>query len=148
MAHAALPATCGAGMEVPDRNSPWLPVPTPVEKMLTPGAVMSGFRCPSPPRGPPELKPANARNPALGLLAKAIVALSGDGAPVNAALSLCCNSMKGMVTPGMAGLKKPAALLTTPIATAPAAIARLALATNVQVPRDTITSAPAAPLDG
>src|SRR5437879_12104299 len=97
-------------------------------------------------RGPPELKPANARNPALWTFAKAIVAWSGDGTLVNVALSLCCSSMKGMVTPGIAGLKKPLLLLTTPMATAPAAIARLALVTNVQDPRDTITSAPAAPL--
>ena len=41
---AALPATCGVAIEVPDSKSPWLPVPTAVEKTLTPGAEMSGFR--------------------------------------------------------------------------------------------------------
>ena len=44
MASAALPATCGVAIEVPDSNSPWLPVPIAVEKTLTPGAEMSGFR--------------------------------------------------------------------------------------------------------
>src|SRR2546430_11299571 len=38
MASAALPATCGAAIEVPDMNTPWLPVPMPVEKTLMPGA--------------------------------------------------------------------------------------------------------------
>jgi len=48
-------------IEVPDSYNPWLPVPLAVEKMLTPGAAILGFRCPSPERGPAELKEANCR---------------------------------------------------------------------------------------
>jgi len=39
-ARAALPATCGVAIEVPDSYNPWLPVPLAVEKMLTPGAAI------------------------------------------------------------------------------------------------------------
>src|SRR5439155_19698421 len=41
---------------------PPVPVPTAVERMPLPGALISGFRWPSPKRGPPELKLANCRN--------------------------------------------------------------------------------------
>ena len=45
-------------MEVPESNVPPLPVPTLTENTLTPGAMMLGFRPPSPSLGPPELKDA------------------------------------------------------------------------------------------
>ena len=53
---AATPAMCGAAIEVPEMIAVPLPVPMPVEMMLTPGAVTSGLRSLSPMRGPPELK--------------------------------------------------------------------------------------------
>src|SRR6266513_3736736 len=53
---AATPATCGEAIDVPDAAAPALPVPLAVEMMLTPGAVTSGLRPLSPPRGPPEVK--------------------------------------------------------------------------------------------
>src|SRR5438874_1103375 len=56
---AATPATCGEDIDVPESASPALPVPMAVEMMLTPGAVTSGLRPLSPPRGPPEVKLAN-----------------------------------------------------------------------------------------
>src|SRR5437879_11018015 len=56
---AATPATCGEAIEVPEIAAPALPVPMPVEMMLTPGAVTSGLRPLSPVRGPPEVKLAN-----------------------------------------------------------------------------------------
>ena len=64
-------------------NSPWLPVPTAVENTLTPGALMSGLRCPSPRRGPPELKDANLRKEGLAIvvLASVVVAAAFNTAP-------------------------------------------------------------------
>src|SRR6188474_1120865 len=43
-------------MDVPELPPGRFPLPTSVEKMLTPGAVIHGFRKLSPVRGPPELK--------------------------------------------------------------------------------------------
>jgi len=77
MVSAALPATCGAAIEVPDMNTPWLPVPMPVENMLTPGAEISGFKWPSPPRGPAELKDANC--PKVGLANVLAVSVAPGG---------------------------------------------------------------------
>src|SRR5687767_2368009 len=62
---AATPATCGEAIEVPESTYPLSPVPDAVETVLTPGAVMSGFRKLSPFRGPPELKLAKPRKPGL-----------------------------------------------------------------------------------
>ena len=39
---------------MPELIAPPVPVPTPVEKTLTPGAVMSGLSALSPVRGPPD----------------------------------------------------------------------------------------------
>jgi len=41
---AATPAACGDAIDVPEIVAAPLPVPLPVDTMLTPGAVMSGFR--------------------------------------------------------------------------------------------------------
>ena len=62
---AATPATIGDAMDVPEIRVPWLPLPTRVDWMLTPGAEMSGFSQLSPLRGPPELKLANCLKPGL-----------------------------------------------------------------------------------
>jgi len=48
---------------VPDIAVAPFPDPTSVEKVLTPGAVMSGFSQLSPVRGPPELKLAKLVKP-------------------------------------------------------------------------------------
>ncbi len=53
-ARAATPATCGDAMDVPEIVAGRLPVPTPAETMLTPGAETDGLRPLSPERGPPE----------------------------------------------------------------------------------------------
>ncbi len=45
---AATPATCGEAIEVPEMVAAPLPVPTPVETVETPGAVMFGLRPLSP----------------------------------------------------------------------------------------------------
>src|SRR5207245_9507112 len=103
MVSAALPATCGAAIEVPDMNTPWLPVPMPVEKMLTPGAEMSGFKWPSPPRGPAELKDAN--RPKVGLANVLAVSV----APVEVARITAAGRVAGPCTPSkgmLTGLSK------------------------------------------
>src|SRR5436305_6517816 len=56
-ASAATPATCGAAIDVPEIVRAPLPVPMPVEVMLTPGAVMSGLRRPATRVTPPSSKP-------------------------------------------------------------------------------------------
>src|ERR687892_1897653 len=55
---AATPLTCGADIDVPESRAPRLPVPTAADRTPTPGAVTSGFRAPSPVRGPLDVKPA------------------------------------------------------------------------------------------
>ena len=99
MVSTALPATCGAAIEVPDMNTPWLPVPMPVEKMLTPGAEMSGFKWPSPPRGPAELKDANC--PKVGLANVLAVSVAPVEVPrITASVLVAgpCTPRNGMVT--------------------------------------------------
>src|SRR6516162_4004395 len=63
---AAEPVTCGVAIDVPESLSAPLPVPTPVEKIDTPGAVISGLSALSSWRGPPDVKLANCLN--VGLL--------------------------------------------------------------------------------
>ncbi len=135
-------------MEVPDSYVPPVPVPILVEKTFTPGADTFGFKAPSPLRGPPELKEAASLKPTSGTFAGATEALTGDGAATKVAVSLNSSSMNGIVATSIIGLKNPARLLTTPIATAWAACALVSFWSNEQVPRDTMTRAPAAPLAG
>src|SRR5438552_654583 len=71
---AATPATCGEAIEVPEIVAAPLPEPTPVETMLTPGAVISGLRALSPPRGPPEVKSAKRLNAGFASVAGATAA--------------------------------------------------------------------------
>src|SRR2546430_1488893 len=54
LASAATPETCGAAIDVPDNDSCRLPLPTSVEIVGLPGAVMSGLRKLSPLCGPAE----------------------------------------------------------------------------------------------
>ena len=63
-------------------------------------------------------------------------------------VSLSCSAMTGITALGINGLKNPVVLFTIPSATAPAAWALATFWTKVQVPRDTMTRAPAAPLGG
>src|SRR4051812_48748263 len=51
---AATPEMCGVAIEVPLRVSASLPLPTSVDTMATPGAVMSGLSLASGVRGPVE----------------------------------------------------------------------------------------------
>ena len=44
---AAVPATIGVAIDVPLSLRPWLPVPLPAEKTLTPTAVTSGLTLPA-----------------------------------------------------------------------------------------------------
>ena len=148
MVSAATPATCGAAIEVPENVTPPEPVPTAVENTETPGAVTLGFSAPSPVRGPPEEKLAASRKDAFASGLAVTDAVVAVAAPINVAVSLFSSSMKGIVIPSMKGLKNPAPLLTTPIATAPAAIAFCPFWTKLHEPRDTITTAPAAPVAG
>ena len=62
-------------IEVPEARVPWLPVPIAVERMLTPGAVMSGLSALSPPRGPFEVKLASAWKPGLAMTVFVAVAV-------------------------------------------------------------------------
>ena len=63
-----MPAVCGEAIDVPEITAKPFPVPTPAEKMLTPGAVTSGLSQLSPVRGPPEVKLAGARKPGLAMV--------------------------------------------------------------------------------
>jgi hypothetical protein len=57
-----------------------LPVPMPVDAMLTPGAAISAFRKLSPLVGPPELKLANPRNPGFAMVVLVVVAVPPSAA--------------------------------------------------------------------
>ncbi len=109
---------------------------------------MLGFNEPSPLRGPPEEKDAASLNVTSGRFAGATEAVCGEGAATKVGVSLSSNSMKGMVTLVSSGLKNPAPLFTTPTAAAPAASAFAAFWLKLQVPREIMTIAPAAPLAG
>src|SRR6266403_4676024 len=103
---AATPLVCGAAIDVPDRISAPVPVPTAVDWMLTPGAVTSGFRLPSPVRGPPEVKLANARKPGLVMLLAVSVADVAsaalrappllDGTPRNGIVTVKASPVSGL----------------------------------------------------
>ena len=54
---AAMPATWGVDIDVPDSRTPSVPVPTAAEKTDRPGAATSGLRLPSA-AGPPDEKSA------------------------------------------------------------------------------------------
>ena len=96
-ARAALPATCGVAIEVPDTKTPPLPLPIAVEETLTPGALTSGFRWPSPVRAPAELKLALRRK--AGLVMNLLVSVADPpSAARNVASVLLAVPRKGMVT--------------------------------------------------
>src|ERR1700743_1934155 len=94
-----------------------------VENTFTPGAVILGFSAPSSGRAPPELNDAASWKVASGTFAVAARAVVGCGCAKKIGVSLICSSMKGIFGLVSNGLKKPAALFTTPIADAPAAVA-------------------------
>src|SRR5215468_2351099 len=99
---AATPATCGVAIDVPDITAKPLPVPTPVETVDTPGAVIPGRNTLSPMRGPWDEKLATFSKPGLGRMpALFAVAFAGAGppvGPVNAAVSVRRTPKNGMVT--------------------------------------------------
>src|SRR6266849_220840 len=153
--NAAAPVVWGAAIEVPERNSPPFPVPTAVEKMLTPGALRSGFRLPSPKRGPPEVKLANALK--VGLAMVLFVSVAGEAAaavtaaaaveetPRNGIVTLNRSPVSGFPVMGPSNGGSPAALLITSTAAAPACCPNTARATRAQVPRTVTTSLPVTP---
>jgi hypothetical protein len=55
---AAMPATCGVAMEVPDRSIGSKPLANRAERIPTPGAMTSGFTPASRLRGPDEVNDA------------------------------------------------------------------------------------------
>src|SRR5215217_8188813 len=67
------PVTCGAAIDVPDTPSAPLPVPTDVDRMLTPGADTSGLRKLSSKRGPPDVKLARPLKPGFAFVAAIVV---------------------------------------------------------------------------
>src|SRR5512140_170986 len=146
---AAAPVTCGAAIEVPDRNSNPVPEPTRVDAMLTPGAVISGFNALSPLRGPPDVKDAKALNVGFAIVAGETAAVA-PAAAVSVALAVRLTPRNGMVTVNgtpSSGLNvigpsnggRPATLFTITTAAAPACCPKMAFATRAQTPRCTTT---------
>src|SRR5918995_5409330 len=130
--------------------------------MLTPGAEMSGLSQLSPLRGPPEVKPAKARNPGFATVVLASVALVPaaatrlSGSAVAAGPSTPRTPRNGMVTVNgspVSGLEvmgpsnggNPASVLIIATAAAPACWPKMARATRAQVPRTVTASLPATP---
>src|SRR5256885_2378953 len=119
--------------------------------MLTPGAVMFGFRALSPTRGPPEEKSANARNVGFGIsvgvmvmawpsaarsLARSEVALvNGPLTPRRGIVTVNGTPSSGFDVIGPSKGGSPAALFAITTAAAPACWPKIALATRAQTPR-------------
>ena len=99
---AATPATCGDAIDVPLRNSPPVPDPNSVEKILTPGALTSGLKCPSPPRGPVDEKVAIVWYAASGRVVLVRVTAVDTASSVPSAAGDPRMLKNGMVTPGIA----------------------------------------------
>src|SRR5438309_3462364 len=150
---AATPATCGEAIEVPEIAAPALPVPMPVETMLTPGAVTSGLRPLSPVRGPPEVKLANPVKlgfvtdaattvvavpfAAASSFAPSVDPVAGPFTPRNGIVTSKGVPLSGLAVIGPSNGGKSAVLFTITTAAAPACWPKIALATRAQVPRCT-----------
>ena len=65
---AAMPATCGVAMDVPENRAPWVPEPIRVDWTATPGATMSGFSALFRSCGPADEKLANALKPGFAIV--------------------------------------------------------------------------------
>src|SRR6185437_5459954 len=106
-ASAARPAVCGAAIDVPDMRVPWLPLPTSVDRMLTPGAATSGLSSESIRRGPDEEKLATCLNVGFAIVVGESVAVppsaatirAGSGAvplmPRNGMVTVYCSPVSG-----------------------------------------------------
>jgi len=158
---AATPDVCGAAIDVPDRTAAPLPVPMPVDRMLTPGAVTSGFSALSPVRGPADVKSANARYVGFGIDVGLMVTdapsaarnlpesdaafVNGPLAPRNGIVTVYCSPVSGsdVIWPSNGG--RLLALLAMITAIAPAFWPRIAFETRAQTPRLTTTIIPAEP---
>src|ERR1700756_3283259 len=125
-----------------------------VEMMLTPGAVTSGLRALSPPRGPAEVKLAKpvklgfARDAAATVVAVPSAAkrsfapsddafANGPFTPRNGIVTLKGTPSSGLDVMGPSNGGKPAALFTITTTAAPACWPKIAFATRAQVPRFT-----------
>src|SRR5665648_1024465 len=73
---AAMPATCGEDIDVPERVDGALPVPDAADEISVPGAATSGLTTPSEPCTPRE-DPLLSRSPSAGLTTNP--ALASDG---------------------------------------------------------------------
>src|SRR5437773_200031 len=144
---AATPATCGEDIDVPESAAPALPVPMAVEMMLTPGAVTSGLRPLSPPRGPAEVKLANplklgfeidaAAAAMLAPSAASSAAPSVDLIPRNGIVTLKGLPSSGLEVMGPSNGGNADEVFTITTAAAPACWPKMAFATRAQVPRVT-----------
>src|SRR6059036_1943195 len=119
--------------------------------MLTPGAVTSGLRPLSPPRGPPEVKLANpvklsfVTGPATTVIAPlaarsfapSVDPVAGPFTPRNGIVTLKGTPSSGLEVIGPSTGGKPGALFTITTAAAPACWPKIAFATRAQVPRFT-----------
>src|ERR1035437_4828706 len=98
---AAVPATWGAAIEVPDSRSPPMPVPAAADKTDTPGAAMSGFSALSPLRGPPAEKSAVPRYVGFGIVIGPVIVTALPSAPSSAAPSEGITPRNGIVAPAI-----------------------------------------------
>ena len=149
---AAMPATCGDAIEVPESTYPRFPVPEAVDRMLTPGAAMSGLSALSPVRGPPELKLAKPVNPGLVRVIAVVEAVSaarsatasglvgGPKMPRNGMVTVNGIPVSGFERIGPSNGGKLATLLIIATAAAPACWPKTARATRAHTPRSVTAS--------
>ena len=142
------PATCGVAIDVPLRPSPCSPLSARAEKIVSPGAAISGFSAPSGRRGPRELNDDTVSTPAgstlRSVLRSAAVNVTSTSPPVSAVLSVvptaCVVSIAGIVIePSAPPIENgsPATWLAISAPTAPAICAFLTLTTKLHEPRST-----------
>src|SRR5581483_3353759 len=155
---AAVPATCGVAMDVPESIRLPVPVPMPVETMFTPGAETSGFSSESTVRGPDEVndavpvgigapfematvRPSRCTNSPPSLVAV-------DARPrtlKNGIVTVNWNPLSGSAVIGPSNGGSDVALLIMTTAAAPACWPKIARATRAQLPRCVTTSLPVTP---
>src|SRR5436190_21321179 len=155
---ADTPAICGVAIDVPLSVVAWLPLPTSVETIATPGAVTSGFSFASGERGPVEVNeaiPGTIGIPSVNEIAMPsrctrakpsdVLVVARPFTPKNGMVTVYCSPVSGfsVICPSKGG--RVLALLIITTAAAPACWPKMARATRAQTPRCTTAILPATP---
>src|SRR5262245_2765907 len=133
MTSAAVPATNGDAIDVPEMTTLWLPLPTSVDVTASPGAAMSGLSSASNNRGPPDEKlavpvwvgvpaaiPMDTPSRATSAEPSEFGLDTGPRTPMNAMLTVKLSPVSGFVVMGPSKGGRSGLLLIIATAAAPA----------------------------